>query len=84
MKSQPSMKVTRSCSAQTQKKRRLCAGDECCFQSERSFVGFRRRPASRGMRSLLVPIEPAQESAWMDHHAFLMVADFLPSPFRCS
>jgi hypothetical protein len=34
--------------------------------------------------SLLVPIEPAQESAWMDHEVFLMVADFFPLPFRCS
>jgi hypothetical protein len=68
----------------TEKEPRLCAGDESCFQSERSFVGFRRRPASRGGRSLLVPIEPAQESAWMDHDVFLMVADFFPMPFRCS
>jgi hypothetical protein len=42
------------------------------------------RPAGRGIRSLLVPLEPAQESAWMEHAVFLMVADFFPLPFRCS
>jgi hypothetical protein len=38
--------------------------------SQNAVVGFRRRPASRGVRSLLVLIEPAQESAWMDHACF--------------